>query len=74
MEIAVNSFKNILKENIKMMTKSIIFFFSLVVIGVIAGFIAFLPIKHKVETCDESFINGCMAAGLSETACRMKIQ
>ncbi len=74
----MNSFKNILKENIEILIntliKSIIFLFVLVITGIMIGFIAFLPIEHKKNINNEGFIHGCMAAGLSESACKKKVQ
>ena len=69
----MSSFKNILKENIKMMVKTLIFLFSLVVIGVVAGVTFFLMVEKNSEPCDNQFIQGCMAAGLSEQSCKSKL-
>jgi len=66
-------YKDILKRICKIIEKIFIYIFSLVVIGVIAGISFFLMMEQSNKPCDERFIHGCMAAGLSEETCKDRL-
>ncbi len=67
MEIAMNSYKNILKRICKYVGYIILFLCSSVIIGIVAG-ISFYVFVDK--DCDSQFVQGCMATGMSEQSCK----
>ena len=66
-------YKDILKKICKIIWKIFIYIFSLVVIGIIAGISFFLMMERSNKPCDERFIHGCMATGLSEEICKDRL-
>ena len=66
-------YKNMLKSSAKTIGKIFLFISSLIVIGIVAGFIFFLLVEHNHKPCDERFIHGCMAAGLDEQTCKNRL-
>ncbi len=46
---------------------------SLIFIGIIASITFFLLVEKSSQPCDNQFIQGCMAAGLSEQTCKNRL-
>ncbi len=65
-------YKNILKRICKYLGYMLLLLCSLIVIGLAIG----LGFGYYVEygnKCNDSFITGCMAAGLSEQSCKNRL-
>ena len=71
--IAMNSYKSILISIGKYIWYTLLFFFSLFVIGVIAGLTYYKLLEYNNEDYDTGFIQGCMSAGLSEEICKGRV-
>ncbi|MBQ8466037.1 MAG: hypothetical protein IJ545_08530 [Alphaproteobacteria bacterium] len=69
----MNWSKDIFKNIGKAIRKIFFYFFSLIIIGVIAGVSFFLMVEQSNKPCDDQFIQGCIAAGLSEQSCKDKL-
>ncbi len=66
----MNSYKNILKRLCKYIAYTMLFLCSSIIIGIIAGISSYVFVD---KDCDNQFIQGCMAAGMSEQACKDKL-
>ena len=66
----MNSYRDILKKGGKCIGYTILFFCSLLIIGIIAGLFIYIFLD---KDCDNQFIQGCMSAGLSEEVCKSKV-
>ena len=69
----MHSYKNILKNIGKIIKKIFLYLFSLIIVGIIAGISFFFMVEQSNKPCDERFIHGCMAAGMSEQSCKDKL-
>ncbi len=69
----MNWSKDTFKNIGKVIGKIFFYLFSLTIIGVIAGVSFFLMVEQSNKPCDDQFIHGCMAAGLSEQSCKSKL-
>jgi len=52
------------------MAYTLLFLCSSVIIGIVAGISSYVFVD---KDCDNQFIQGCMAAGMSEEACKDKL-
>ena len=69
----MNSYKSILIKIGRYIAYILLFFVSLLIIGVIAGLTCYGLMEHSYKDCDNQFIQGCMSAGLSEEICKGRI-
>lgn len=69
----MHSYKDTLKNIGKIVKKIFLYLFSLIIIGIVAGISFFFVAEQSNKPCDEQFIHGCMAAGMSEQACKDKL-
>ena len=73
MEIVMNSYKNILKRIGKYFGYFVLFIFSLLCIGIVAGITYYKLTEDSYRDCGNQFIYGCMSAGLSEERCKSRL-
>ena len=69
----MNLYDDILKRIGKYIVYTVIFIFSLIIVGVVAGITWYVLTEHSYKDCDNQFINGCMSAGLSEELCKVRV-
>ena len=69
----MNSYKNILTKIGRYIGYTLLFFVSLLIIGIIAGLTYYGLVEYSYKDCDNQFIQGCISAGLSEEICKDKI-
>lgn len=72
MEIVMKLYKNMLKRIGKYLGYILLSLCSLIVIG-IAGGLGFGYYVEYGNKCNDQFIAGCMAAGLSEQSCKNRL-
>ena len=61
---------DILKRIGKYIVYTVIFIFSLIIVGVVTGITWYALTEHSYKDCNNQFIQGCMSAGLSEEVCK----
>ena len=66
----MNSYKDILKRTCKYVGYIFLYLISLIIIGFVAGLTSYIFVD---KDCDYQFINGCIAAGMSEQSCKSRL-